>query len=72
MFIFLVDERFDQAVDVATMFTCTLFPPHRICIGYTVYMRVILIADDNVDQLLYVVDLFMIVSMWADAFQWSA
>ena len=32
VFIILVDGRFDQAVDVATMFTCTLFPPHRICI----------------------------------------
>ena len=28
-----------------------------------IYMRVIFIADDNVDQLLFVVDLFMIVSM---------
>ena len=43
-------KEFDQAVDVATMFTCTLFPPHRICI---VYMWVISIADDNVDQLLF-------------------
>ena len=62
VFIFLVDEIFDQAVDVATMFTCTctLFPPHSICI---VYMRVILTADDNVEQLLFVVDLFMIVPM---------
>ena len=48
MFIVVVDERFDQAVDVATM--CTLFPPHSICI-----------ADDYADQLLFVVDLFMIV-----------
>ena len=29
----MVDGRCDQAVDVATMFTCTLFPPHRICIA---------------------------------------
>ena len=35
VFIFLVDERVDQVVDVATMFACTLFPPHPIC---TVYM----------------------------------
>ena len=32
--IVLADGRFDQAVDVANMFTCTLFPPHRICIVY--------------------------------------
>ena len=32
VFIFLVDGRVDQAVYVATMFTCALFPPHRICI----------------------------------------
>ena len=34
VFIVLVDERFDQAVCVATMFTCTLFPPppHLHCI----------------------------------------
>ena len=57
LFITLVDERFDQAVDVATMFT--LFPstPHLHCI-YSHF-----IADDNVDQLLFVVDLFMIVSI---------
>ena len=35
VFIFLVDGRFDKATDVATMFTCTLFSPHRICIVYT-------------------------------------
>ena len=35
MFIVLVDGRFDQVVDVATMFTCTLFPSHRIRIVYT-------------------------------------
>ena len=34
VFIFLLDEIFDQAFDVATMFTCTLFPPHRIRIVY--------------------------------------
>ena len=28
--IVLVDERFDQDVGMATMFTCALFPPHRI------------------------------------------
>ena len=32
VFIVLVDGRVDQAVYVATMFTCALFPPHRICI----------------------------------------
>ena len=53
----MVDEILDQAVDVTTMYTCTLFPPHRICIA-----RVIFIADDNVDQLIFVVDLFVIVS----------
>ena len=63
VFIVLVDDRVDQAVDVATMFTCTLFPPHRICIVYRAYMWVISIAGDNVDQLLFVVDPFMMVSM---------
>ena len=30
--IFLIDEIFEQAVDVATMFTCTLFPPHPVAL----------------------------------------
>ncbi len=63
MFIVLVDERFDQAVDVAAMFTHV--PPHRICI---VCMRVIFFADDNIDQLLFVVDHVMIVSMYVGRF----
>ena len=32
VFIVLVDGIVDQAVYVATMFTCALFPPHRIFI----------------------------------------
>ncbi len=62
VFFVLGDGRFDQAVDVATMFTCTLFPPQRICIVY-IYMWVIFIAGDNVDKLLFVMDPFMIVWM---------
>ena len=65
VFIVLVDERCDQSVDVATMFTCTLFPPHRICI---VCMWVIFFADDNIDQPLFVVDHVMIVSMYVGRF----
>ena len=34
VFIVLVDDRVDQAVDVATMFTVS--SPHRICIVYRV------------------------------------
>ncbi len=62
MFIVLVDGRFYQAVDVATMLTCRPYivssPLHLHCI----YIRESF-ADDNVDQLLFVVDNFMIVSM---------
>ena len=59
VFIVLVDGRVDQAVYVATMFTCALHvssPPHLH------NMWVISIAADNVDQFLFVVDPFMIVS----------
>ena len=63
----LVDERFDQAVDVATMFTCTLFSPHRICSvyrAYTVCESVSLLMTMLI-SMYFVVDHFMIVSIYS-------
>ena len=59
VFTFLVDEIFDQAVDVATMFTCTQFSSTTLYILCESFSLLIICFK----HLLFVVDLFMILSI---------